>query len=165
MRTLGLLVALSTACAGEPDPCAGLEPFTLELGTGEERFETIEEGQPVMMVHGPQGGWHMLGSARLTNTPEKVDLHFLVTHVESGVVVADNTYKVRLDSTGECEGEFVGMYGYLTVFELMDGDDNTPPELLAYEELKLEMTATDSEGRITRDERTVLGEPDPMDLD
>lgn len=164
MKYLGPLLILAACAGGEPDPCAAFDPFTLELGTGEETFETLEDGQPVMMVHGPQGGWHMLASARLENTTERVELHFVITHLDSGVVVADNTYKTRLETTGECQGQFVGMYGYLNVFPLAEGDDNTPPELLSYEDLRFDMTATDSEGRIATDSRLVLAEPDPMDV-
>jgi hypothetical protein len=62
------LVAL--AMASVMGGCAGAaatpgEAF-LELGTGTARFQPLEDGDEVAMVHGAQGGWHLWISARAT---------------------------------------------------------------------------------------------------
>jgi len=54
---LVLLAALGNACvAAEP---------ALELGTGEIAFEPLEDGDSIYVIHGPQGGYHLLASLRL----------------------------------------------------------------------------------------------------
>ena len=58
-------------------PCSQ-EPPKLEIGTGESSFESIEQGDSLVMVHGPQGGWHMLGSMYLQNTGPVVELDFKI---------------------------------------------------------------------------------------
>ena len=59
MRGLVALLLALTACGG--DPAAEQPPgmATLELGTGSWRFEPLEDGQDVELVHGAQGGWHI----------------------------------------------------------------------------------------------------------
>ena len=41
-----------------PVACTDL-PARVEIGTGDSTFETLVEAEPVVMVHGPQGGWHI----------------------------------------------------------------------------------------------------------
>ena len=50
--------ALSFACASAVDP-------EVLLGTGEYEFETLEDGDEIDIVYGPQGGYHLLGSIRI----------------------------------------------------------------------------------------------------
>ena len=64
----------SIGCTGGSDSgtetgsgCA-IEEARIEIGTGSSEFVTLGEQEPVMMVHGPQGGWHMLGSIWVWNT-------------------------------------------------------------------------------------------------
>jgi hypothetical protein len=59
MRTVVALVASALAVAGcRACPPAG-DP-TVELGTGERRFEALDDEDPVFsLVYGPQGGWHV----------------------------------------------------------------------------------------------------------
>ena len=52
-----LLAALGGACvAAEP---------AVELGTGEIAFEALEDGDSIYVIHGPQGGYHLLASLRV----------------------------------------------------------------------------------------------------
>ena len=58
-----LALASSTACSHAPvNPGA-----QLELGTGSWRFEPLEDGQPVELVAGVQGGWHVWISLRVSD--------------------------------------------------------------------------------------------------
>jgi hypothetical protein len=138
----------------------------VEVGTGEREFEILAEGDSVVMVHGPQGGWHMLGSMRATNMTEILSVHFTITHLSSGVVVADNTYRVATVYDPDlCMGYYPGMYGYLYVEPLAEGENDTPPELMAYSNVQFCMEVTDQDERVARDCRTVVAVPDPIDLE
>ncbi len=155
--------------------CSTLPP-SLEIGTGESSFETLEEGDSLVMVHGPQGGWHMLGSIYLQNTGPVVELDFKIYDQESSVVVSDNHYRVGLVMETECAGFYPGMYGYLNVAGLATGELDTPPELLGGNTLRMEMVANDctssqeEAGQCRREERwstreiLVQAELDPIDM-
>ena len=63
--TLKLLpLGLLLACVDEPppgDPCLPGEAPTLRLGTGELAYEALpEQGASLEIIHGPQGGVHVL---------------------------------------------------------------------------------------------------------
>ena len=151
--------------SGSDDPCLQA-PHLVEVGTGERDFQTLAQGDQVVMVHGPQGGWHMLGSMQATHMTEIVSAHFVITHLDSGVVVADNTYRVATVYDSEtCVGYYPGMYGYLYVEPLADGEADTPPELMAYADVEFCMEVTDQEDRVESDCRVVVAVPDPIDLE
>jgi hypothetical protein len=154
----------SSPTGQDPDGCEEDE-LLVEVGTGDLNFESLEDGSPVTMVHGPQGGWHMLGSVQVGQTEPIVRVHYIIETVETGVVIADNTYQVQLVSTGECSGYFPGMYGYLDVTDLAVGEADTPPELLAYDAVRMEMSVEDTQGRLGSATIEVIATPDPADLD
>lgn len=143
----------------------------VEVGTGERSFEPLAEGAEVVMVHGPQGGWHMLGSARLTGLGEVVRIHYTITDLDSGVVVSDNNYRVALLMEDDgVRGYYPGMYGYLDVAALESGELDTPPELLAGHRVRMRMEvegeAVDGEEPATASgEIEVTAAPDPKDVD
>ncbi|MBX3272526.1 MAG: hypothetical protein KF729_19865 [Sandaracinaceae bacterium] len=59
-------LALAVGCA---DPCADLDAPALALGSSDAaatRFEPFEDGAPLPLVAGPQGGMHVWLSLRLT---------------------------------------------------------------------------------------------------
>lgn len=156
--------------------CTDLEP-SLNVGTGEREFETLAEGDEVMMVHGPQGGWHMLGSIQLFNTSPIVEIDFTITDTVSGAVVSSNYYRVGLLMEDECNGYYPGMYGYLNIQELVHEELDTPPELLGGHELVMEMKSNDctesqnEQGVCTRENRwssnkiRVTAALDPIDME
>ena len=155
--------------------CTDLAP-SLIVGTGEREFETLDEGEEVVMVHGPQGGWHMLGSIQLFNTFPIVEIDFTITDIASGVIVSSNYYRVGLLMENDCDGYYPGMYGYINVQDLAEGDLDTPPELLGGHELVMEMRANDctesqnEQGICVREERwsintmNVTAALDPIDM-
>lgn len=146
------------------DPCFRDAP-TLEIGSGEVTWETLQAGDPVTMVHGPQGGWHILGSARVAHTDAIVRINFSITVQESGAVIADNTYTVQMIMDADCEGYYPGMYGYLDVSALAEGELDTPPELLSETPVVLHMRVEDLNGRSTTAQLDVIAMPDPMDVE
>jgi hypothetical protein len=107
----------------------------------------------------------MLGSVQVGQTEPIVRVHYTIETVETGVIIADNTYQVQLVSTGECGGYFPGMYGYLDVTDLAVGEADTPPELLAYDAVRMAMSVEDTRGRLGSATIEVIATPDPADLD
>ena len=97
-----------------------------------------------MMVHGPQGGWHMLGAIRATNTTSIIQSP-LKSRLEYGVFISDTDYHVmlKMDENEECTGIYPAMFGFLDVSELVDGDLDEPAELLSYAEVEMTMSIED----------------------
>ncbi|MBL8615169.1 MAG: hypothetical protein JNM72_06130 [Deltaproteobacteria bacterium] len=147
---------------GPADPCG--EAAVVEVGTGAAAFEPFGDPATAVMVHGPQGGWHMLGSLRVTGLQQIVSVRYTVTHQASGVVVADNQYRVgMLYDADTCVGSYPGMYGYLNVAEMVDGEADTPPELLSWQPVELCLEVDDG-ARAGAACGVVEAVPDPMDL-
>ena len=158
-----------------PEGCLALTP-DIEIGTGEMNFETLVEGDPVIMVHGPQGGWHLLGSLRFENLKQIVEIDFNVYDEVSGVQIVQNHYRAAMLLDGECSGYYVGMFGYINVSDLQDGELDTPPELLADHDLRMSFHVTDcsdimeANGECTKDTRfaakdiIVKAALDPIDM-
>ena len=146
-----------------PRPCFA-DPPAVTIGTGEASFLSLSDGDPVTMVHGPQGGWHIAGSVRIDNMDDVVDIRFTITEPSSGLVISDNTYRVMLVPSGRCTGEFISMYGYLAVHEMAEGLMDTPPELLADAPLQLQMDVTDTSSRTTSASLSVIAALDPADV-
>jgi hypothetical protein len=169
---MGLLLAMLACDGGDAaesgcdpaDPCA-CEPAAVEVGGGEDAFVPVSDGAEAVMVHGPQGGWHVLASARFANTSETVTIHYTIEVPSLGAVVSDNVYKVYMLRDGECGGYYPAMYGYLNVTDLVSGDADTPPEILAGEELVLRLDVVDFDGREASDELRAVATPDPVDVD
>ena len=59
-RAALLVLGLAVGCAGEP-ASEPVEPG-VRLGTGEIEFEPLEDGDDLVVIFGPQGGYHVLGS-------------------------------------------------------------------------------------------------------
>jgi hypothetical protein len=156
-------------------PCYTQKP-SLMIGTGEQVFEEFNSDDEVVMVHGPQGGWHMLGSIRVMNTAPVVEIDFTITDVESGVEVSNNHYRVGLLLEDDCSGYYPGMYGYLNVQELAGDDGGTPPQLLGNHKVRMYMQTNDctvsqnEQGICIREERwaedsfDVHAAIDPVDI-
>jgi hypothetical protein len=164
-----VLTTLFVGCSGgDPedtaDHCTDAEA-TLAIGDGEYTWAPLSAGQEVVMVHGPQGGWHVLASIWTENIATLVTIDYVITATDfEGYVVADDSYRVAMVTDDDCGGFYPGIYGYLEVEELASGEVDTPPEVLAYSNLRLSMTVTDSDGRVATDMLAVVASPDPMDV-
>ena len=96
-------------------PCAVDDPI-MEMGTGEEEFLEIVDGDQIEVIHGTQDGHHILGSLRTKNTANIVAVRFRIIPMADGITISDQTYRVLLlpDASGEpCAWSTVGMYAYL----------------------------------------------------
>ncbi len=169
LATLCLLMGCPASPPEQPDSgdvpveCLSVDPW-LEIGTGEAAFEAFPEPPAVVMVHGPQGGWHVLGSARIWHTSEFVRITYTITDVASGQRVALNQYSVALQMDDDCSGTFVGMYAFLDVASLATDELTTPPQLLFDHELLVSMSIEDEDGRTATAEATVTAQRDPDDI-
>ena len=158
--------ACGTATPDSADPVDGCSASAAQIaiGTGSTAYESISESDPVMMVHGPQGGWHMLGSIRSWNTTPIIRIAYTIRAVEEDVIISDNDYHVMLAMDEECSGYYPGMYGYLDVAPLADGDADEPAELLSYSTVELSMSIEDQDGRTASAVLDVTAIPDPQDV-
>ena len=140
------------------DPCYQHEPI-ISIGSGETSFVPLATEEPVTMIHGPQGGWHILGSIQLEHTRDIVEVTFEIYDEESGVLISDNQYRVGLIMEEECAGYYPGMYGYLNMEGLATGEETTPPQLLQDHVLRMYMRSNDctesqqAQGECVRAER------------
>lgn len=157
----------SGACVPSADaslaPECACAPASAEIGGGERAFEPLDEGDALTMVHGPQGGWHVLASLRVRHTLDIVDIAYTIDVVPDGPRVSEQPYRVQLVDEGDCAGVYPGLYGYLDVTALVDGESDTPPELLAGRTLRLTLSATDAEGRTASDTLEGIATLDPID--
>jgi hypothetical protein len=151
-----------TAGTALPAACA-CDDATVTIGTGDVSYVPVAAGAEVTMTHGPQGGWHVLGSAEMANLLPIVSIHYTITTQPEGAIVSDNLYRVQMVAEGECGGYYPGMFGYLDVTALATGDLDTPPELLAGHTLRLAMEVTDTEARTATAQLDVVAALDPMD--
>jgi hypothetical protein len=105
------------------DPCL-MPAAVVELGTGdiEINYRAIQTGDPVTMVHGPQGGWHIDVAATIRSPTPDVSFHSVVTDEAgnqlSGSQPADLLALASYDPV-TCEGLVYGRRALLL--------DYTPP--------------------------------------
>ena len=153
-----------TASDGIPVECEAADPTAL-IGTGEYAWEPLSAGEEITMVHGPQGGWHILGSVRIAAMYQNVEIHYTITDGASGHVVSDNDYFVQQVPVDGCEGEVIGRYGYLNDYEiLVDGEADTPWEILACHEVTMAMSIRDRTWKKSVEATLdVIAVPDPAD--
>jgi len=149
---------------GGPVDCTSLEP-RVEIGSGETTFESLGENDSVMMVHGPQGGWHMLGSVRVHNMDPIIEVHFTIHDEASGAIFSDNLYRVAVVQDGECTGYYPGMYGYLDVTDMATETADRPPEVLGVSPVVMTMEISDFAGREKTTTLRVMTELDPADVE
>lgn len=157
------------ACTSpDPDSARELSPceqtMSVEIGQGEAAFEPFGDAPEAVMVHGPQGGWHVLASVRASPVGAIGDIVYTITDLASGVEVSSNRYAVAMVPEGDCGGSFPGMYGFLDVSGLQQGEHDTPPELLAGHQLRLLIELSDDEERVGTAQIDVLAVPDPIDV-
>jgi hypothetical protein len=175
MMALLLLLACDGSAGNQPntdkesdtaidtdDPCFASDPV-LSIGTGETSFKALDDGDELTMVHGPQGGWHILGSVQVANTTDRVVIDFTLTDVETDSQLAANNYYVGLIDQRKCTQIYPGMFAYLTVGTLASGNCDTPPEVLSGRTIRIDMTAKDQTGRTANATLEVVAAPDPKD--
>jgi hypothetical protein len=187
-RSLELGVFLFLAACSTPSETANtvttLDPTAPRclVGEGETSWSDLESGANTTVVHGPQGGWHILGSVRTWNLGDIQELNFIVTDNASGVAVADVEAKVLVPLGDDCNdcSQHIGMYGYLDTDPIADGlvceyclDEKTgerdpacvPPELLINAPLTLCFNVVDQNDVAVSCCTETIGAADPQDLE
>jgi len=83
---VGLVGCLSLGgCAPPPPPPIDASDSTVELGTGQLDWESIDRSNPTIeLVYGAQGGFHVWGRARFSTFEPDVDVSFRATRVSDG---------------------------------------------------------------------------------
>ncbi len=102
------LVLVAVLCAGCPPPddefTGDAGPPELSVGTGETMFEPVMNGDELELVFGPQGGWHVIVSSRMSGVdPDGATLRVEVIDAESDEVLAQISLALlarRLDRSG-----------------------------------------------------------------
>lgn len=161
MRVPLLLSLLLAACTGEPDP-SELEP-SVQIGTGDASFEPLADGDTVLIIEGPQGGFHVLGSARFTGVeggdpdvlsdPQNPTYWFRVYDEGVRIDFAPQ-YTQGLDLAPEGEAfEELGRFVFL---------DITADEELVGHTLEITVDIEDVNGVALQDSVTVVAEASPF---
>ena len=152
-----------------PLPCDEREPTVTIGGSGVDDqarpiWTEMPEGSEQTMVHGPQGGWHILASADVQSTNQIVTIEYTIDWpAHQNARVSSGAFRVMLVPDDRCGGFYAGMLGILDVSAVKDGELDTPPEVLAGEALTLRMFVTDLDGLTAEDERGVVAALDPVD--
>lgn len=124
----------------------------IEVGTGEDVFETLDDGDAIEVHHGSQDGHHILGSIRTRNTASIATIHFEIVPEYNGEAVAIQDYRMQLlpdPMQGECAWIITGMYAYLGKI------DPAGAEFLN-KSATMSMELVDNEGRTASDSVTVV---------
>ncbi len=176
---MSVVLLLLVGCPGSTDKLGDTAPVgCLDVDAtvlaGSSAFDELDRpiwvempaGSEQVMVHGPQGGWHILGAADVRHAGDIVTLQYAITWPASDVRLSYGNFKVMLVPHDDgCGGTYAGMLGVLDVSDVKSGDADTPPELLAGETLTVSMDAEDLAGRTAHHEVSVIAALDPADMD
>ena len=134
----------AAACEPEPAGPCGVDAPWAQLMRGDDPDVELVDGEGIVMVHGPQGGWH----------------------VEFGIRgrIVDNHYDLTLAAHDGCNGWRTELFGFIGIRDIAEYEGQTPPDLLTGEELHMRLSMTTSLGSVT-DEVTLIAEPDPRDVE
>jgi hypothetical protein len=112
---------------------------TLELGTGEWRYEPLSDGDDVDLVRGAQGGVHVWLSMRAMGfDPERVTMEIVTEKLDGSLEPETSIVDVRLDPAAE-EGVLMHeLLGWPAVL--------AAPGCVVDSELLVTVTLTDANG-------------------
>lgn len=148
----------SYACSEAPaetdgglEGCAVHDQPTFELGTGVDRFETLQEDQLLRMAPGLQGGCHFWLSVRTDGFAERLfNIEYELFYADSSSTTGSTSgQRVRLQpiegQPGKCE--YVGYTAFIL-----------DPAALAGKRIRIDVDVTDDLGRSAGASRTVRAE-------
>ena len=150
-------------CTGSPNEDSGektcsSEDARVEVGAGEHAFEEIADDTELPLVHGPQGGNHILASVRVYDMDPIVSLRYTLTRVYDGLMFSDNFYRLYLLEEGDCQYYYPGLYGYVG----FTGEDTEDIDLgqITMHKAELWMEVTDQSGATASDSVFIFPAPD-----
>jgi hypothetical protein len=104
----------TTSSTGDTAATGGVCEPSVEVGTGSYTFEPL--GETVDMIHGPQGGWHLVSSVRVCDLGNDATLQFSAVRVSDALEVGGSGLVDRvLVPDGPCCYTVVDVYTYLFV--------------------------------------------------
>jgi hypothetical protein len=175
----GWVLGISVGCSGGGGPkgdtgslveggCTS-DDITIAPGTGAEAYVPLAAGDPVTLVHGPQGGWHIETAALVGHSEPEVSVDPRVTVPDLGgleIVGEQEPSFIALVGYDEatCEGNFYNVRGFVDTEQgaLSDQDFVCTLEGKA---LALDVTVADiATGRTSTAGVEVVGELDPADV-
>jgi hypothetical protein len=132
-------------------------PLAAVLGTGEWEWEDLADGDEIPVIMGPQGGYHLLASVRVSgilagdakdlSDPNNPTTSFAVWFEEENLTAA-SVFVQGLDPISSdmppYRNEMIGRFAILGI-----GDDSE----LEGQEVRFEVTVQDVEGLSVSDER------------
>ena len=142
-----LMAALfaSSCNASSPPSDAAIdvdETTRLEIGTGFTAYETLPEDAPTLeIVHGPQGGYHVYLSMRVTGLVP-ASLLWRVVRQDDGRVLANLDLLARTGTFRPVDGALERV-GDLVVIDVLSPAD------VAMRDVRVEASATSSTGAMT----------------
>jgi len=116
--------------------------IAVDPGTGIDSYVGIQEGDDMVMVHGPQGGWHIDVGGRVNHTEELVSIEATFTNLADGTLIAGDQVESRValvnwDDAG-CSGDFYGQRIFVDDINSNVGQG----DICALDGAELEMTLT-----------------------
>lgn len=155
-----------TGSTGSAGPCED-GPAVL-VGNGESGHVSLVEGQDVVMVHGPQGGWHIWYSFVAYNFGPIVDYTITGRDEDLGLEIVEESLAVAtvpLESIA-CGAQVWGIFGYLPLDAEVTGEAATPPNYLAGHTLTMGVDLVDLEDTTVSATHavTVRATCDPVDV-
>jgi len=123
--------------------CATTDPAVV-VGNGESAHVALEDGDEVIMVDGPQGGWHVWYSFAAYNFGEIATFDLVGEDQTLGISVIDESVTQALVAGEDCAATAYGAFGYLPGDDTTTTDvDESPPAYLAGDTLLMRVTVTD----------------------
>lgn len=118
------------------DPCeANPEHTELTIGVGEYAYEAVEDGATVELIHGPQGGYHIVLALR----GRWFDLSSESTAVLEGTIGGEARAVSYPYVNWRCGGDAVEAPGLLLIYDAV-------PEDLDEQDTHVTATVTDPQG-------------------
>ncbi|MBT8493344.1 MAG: hypothetical protein KJO07_09835 [Deltaproteobacteria bacterium] len=162
MKRLALALVVLLGCGGDDEPVIEGPP-RVELGSGESSFEPLVDGDEIEVVLGPQGGYHLVGSARVggidpgnpndLGDSDNPTTTFRVFVGSSRFDAMASTYTQGLKSAGNAEYEMIGRF---VILDILD-DAELDGMMVRFE---VDVLAADGAG-MASDSRTLLAVPHP----
>lgn len=164
-RSLGVCLSVGlTACAGSstdgvlPDGCLPGDSPTLDVGEGAASFEPRADGDPVELVHGAQGGFHVviaLDGQFLDVSEDSRAPAVLTATIDAVPTAVSNTYLVF-----RCNPDTGTLQSFGTVLVFTPTEDQLQgvpaPEFLNGKSAQIHAEVTDRAGHVAIADRTVL---------
>ena len=153
---MSLYLALATLLIG-----CGSAP-SAELGTGEDSFVAIADGDEIEVIQGPQGGYHILGSV-LTSNLEVGNADDLSDTTNPTVVFRvlrdSEPIDVGIQYTQGLRESDDGRFGLFGRRVILDIDSDSELDQV---EVEMVVQVRDIEGTVVEDSRTLLAVPHPL---